>query len=209
MGRVGRFIIFIALMVLGCMVYIQCNAGVVEEPVIAEAIAVTPQVLTQGEEEPEDTFRYYEIPENYTKAGGYFPEEVQRYLLDLCTERELDYPIVVALIERESGYKSNAVGDNGNSYGYGQVYKRWHKKRMAEEGVTDLTDAYGNLRVCTSYLKYIKDRYGDNGSHYMLMVYNMGEPRALKAWGENIYSTEYSRSILQRAEEIQQELARN
>ena len=157
-------------------------------------------------EEPEDNFKYYDIPKEYKETGGDFPEDVQRHLLQLCEERDLDYPTLIALIERESGYKSNAVGDNNNSYGYGQIYKIWHKQRMAEEGVQDLIEPYGNLRVCTSYLKYIKDRYGDKGEHFILMVYNMGEPVALRAWKNGVQSTQYSREILQKAEEIKQDL---
>lgn len=159
------------------------------------------------EEAVEDNgFRYYEIPEKYKENGGYFPEEVQEYLWNLCDERILNYYMVVALIERESGYRSDAVGDSANSYGYGQIFKVFHEERMAEEGVIDLTDPYGNLRVCTSYLQELQLKYGSSGANCILMAYNMGEPRAQEAWNKGIYSTEYSTEILARAQEIEQEL---
>ena len=192
----------IVTFVSACLVSNVANGAVQEEPQPeAEVVTVVAEVT-----EPVDTFKYYEIPKAYKDAGGDFPEDVQRHLLKLCEERDLDYTTVIALIEKESKFKSNAVGDNGNSFGYGQIYKIWHKKRMAEEGVTDLTNPYGNLKVCTSYLKYIKDRYGDKGDHFILMVYNMGEPVALRAWKNGTQSTQYSRDILHRAKEIKQDL---
>ena len=50
-------------------------------------------------------FKLYEIPEEYAREGGCFPEVVQVYLWCLCEQRDIDYYMVVALIERESGYK--------------------------------------------------------------------------------------------------------
>ena len=153
-------------------------------------------------------FKYYKIPNMYTEDGGCFPEVVQAYLWGLCKARGLDYYTVVALIERESGYKYDAVGDAGNSFGYGQIYRIWHLDRMAEECVEDLTDPYGNLRVCTNFLAELEDQYGDSGENCYLMVYNMGEAVAKELWNSGVYSTEYSRGILQRAQEIKQELQR-
>ena len=168
--------------------------------------------VTEESTEPETVvvkeqgFKYYQIPEEYTMYGGSFPEDVQRYLWSQCKERELDYYIAVALIERESGYKSNATGDSGASKGYMQVQEKWHKARMVEEGVTDLYDPYGNIRVALNLFEELQEDYGASGNHCVLMVYNMGAGTAKELWGEGIYSTEYSRRIINRAEEIKQEL---
>ena len=159
-----------------------------------------------GVEVYEQGFKYYQIPDDYAEYGGCLPEVVQVYLWCLCEERGLDYYTVVALIERESGYRWDALGDNGNSYGYCQVQKKWHLERMEEENVQDLMDPYGNLRVATNYLVYLQDKYGSSGTNCVLMAYNMGETRARELWKDGTYSSNYSRGILQRAEEIKQEL---
>ena len=152
-------------------------------------------------------FKLYEIPEEYAREGGCFPEVVQVYLWCLCEQRDLDYYMVVALIERESGYKWDAAGDGGNSVGYMQIGKKWHKERMLEEGVEDLLNPYGNIRVGLNFLQYLNKKYLDNsGANCVLMAYNMGESGARSLWKEGIYSTEYSREVLKRAEEIRQEL---
>ena len=152
-------------------------------------------------------FKLYEIPEEYAREGGCFPEVVQVYLWCLCEQRDIDYYMVVALIERESGYKWDAAGDGGNSVGYMQIGERWHKDRMLEEGVEDLLNPYGNIRVGLNFLQYLNKKYLDNsGANCVLMAYNMGESGARSLWREGIYSTEYSREVLKRADEIRQEL---
>lgn len=160
-----------------------------------------------GSDVYEQGFRYFEIPEEYVRSGGCFPEVVQVYLWGLCKERGLDYYTVVALIERESGYKYDAAGDGGKSVGYLQIGERWHKERMEAEGVTDFYNPYGNIRVGLNFLQEISDKYLDSsGIHCVLMVYNMGESGAKDCWKQGIYSTEYTRAILARAEEIRQEI---
>ncbi len=77
-----------------------------------------------GAEVYEEGFRYYEIPQEYKDAGGCFPEIVQVYLWCECKEYGVDYYTVLALIERESGYHWDKVGDNGNSKGYMQIYEK-------------------------------------------------------------------------------------
>ncbi|WP_418560249.1 transglycosylase SLT domain-containing protein [Hominenteromicrobium sp.] len=159
-----------------------------------------------GAEVYEQGYRYYEIPEEYRNSGGCFPEVVQVYLWSLCREREIDYYMVVAMIERESCYKYDAVGDGGVSIGYLQIGEKWHKDRMEAEEVSDLKDPYGNIRVGLNFLQELSSRYADSGMNCVLMAYNMGESGAKKCWNNGTYSTEYSRGILARAEEIRQEV---
>ena len=160
-----------------------------------------------GVEVTEQGWVYYDIPSSYKLSGGRLPEIAQAYLWKICNEAGVDYYMVLALIERESGYKYDAVGDNGNAKGLMQIQERWHKDRMQEVGATDLHNPYDNMRVGVNFLKEIQDVYLDNsGAHCVLMVYNMGVSGASKLWAEGIYSTNYTRQILQRAEEIKVEL---
>ena len=158
-----------------------------------------------GVELYESGFKYYEIPEEYSREGGCFPEVVQAYLWCLCEQRDIDYYIVVALIERESSYFCTASGDGGASKGYMQIYEKWHKDRMEAEGAENLYIPYDNIRVGLNFLQDLSSR--SNGDyHYILMSYNMGESRCKELNREGIYSSQYSREILQRAQEIEQEL---
>lgn len=160
-----------------------------------------------GSEVYEDGFRYYEIPQEYKDAGGCFPEIVQVYLWCECKEYGVDYYTVLAIIERESGYHWDKVGDNGNSKGYMQIYEKWHIERMEAEGVTDLFNPYQNIRVGLNCLREIQDKYlASSGENCVLMVYNMGESTAKKLWAKDIYSSAYSREVIARAQELRQEL---
>lgn len=159
-----------------------------------------------GSELYESGFKYYQIPEKYTQEGGCFPEVVQAYLWSLCKEREINYYVVVALIERESRYKWYSSGDDGNSKGYMQIYEKWHIDRMEAEGATDLYNPYENIRVGLNFLQELTDGAVNADYHYVLMSYNMGESRAKEFNYKGVYSSEYSTGILWRAQEIQQEL---
>lgn len=160
-----------------------------------------------GAEIYEQGWKYYEIPSSYKMAGGMFPEVAQVYLWSICRDAGVDYYMALALIERESGYRYDATGDNGNSKGLMQVQERFHKDRMKAVNATDLYNPYDNMRVAVHFLKEIQDRYLDNsGAHCVLMVYNMGATGANRLWAEGIYSTAYTRQILQRAQEIKQEI---
>ncbi|MFQ9610158.1 MAG: transglycosylase SLT domain-containing protein [Lachnospira sp.] len=140
-------------------------------------------------------------------AGGCFPEIVQVYLWCECKEYGVDYYTVLAIIERESGYHWDKVGDNGNSKGYMQIYEKWHTERMEAEGVTDLFNPYQNIRVGLNCLREIQDKYlASSGENCVLMVYNMGESTAKKLWAKDIYSSAYSREVIARAQELRQEL---
>lgn len=91
----------------------------------------------QTGEGEEDGFVFYEIPEEYSRTGGYFPEKMQVYTYCVCKQYGVRYFLVVALIEKESGYKFDKVGDDGHSIGYMQIYEECHRDRMERLNVTD------------------------------------------------------------------------
>lgn len=86
-----------------------------------------------------DGFVFYEIPEEYDRTGGYFPEKMQVYTYCVCKRYGVRYDLVVALIEKESGYKFDEVGDDGHSIGYMQIYEEWHKDRTSISQICRLT----------------------------------------------------------------------
>lgn len=100
----------------------------------------------------------YEIPEEYSRTGGYFPEKMQVYTYCVCKQYGVRYDLVVALIEKESGYKFDKVGDDGHSIGYMQIYEEYHRDRMERLNVTDLTNPYQNVLVGIDYLSELIER---------------------------------------------------
>ena len=153
----------------------------------------------------EDGFVFYEIPEEYDRTGGYFPEKMQVYTYCVCKRYGVRYDLVVALIEKESGYKFDEVGDDGHSIGYMQIYEEWHKDRMERLNVTDLRNPYQNVLVGIDYLSELIERYGTVQD--ALAAYNYGEQGAKRnLWKKGIYVYEYNQTIMNRMKEIEEEL---
>lgn len=148
----------------------------------------------------EDGFVFYEIPEEYSRTGGYFPEKMQVYTYCVCKQYGVRYDLVVALIEKESGYKFDKVGDDGHSIGYMQIYEECHRDRMERLNVTDLTNPYQNVLVGIDYLSELIERYGTIQD--ALAAYNYGEQGAKQhLWKNGIYV----RANRERNEEVQQD----
>lgn len=146
---------------------------------------------------------YYEVPREYAIDGGEFSDELQEFTQDLCEERKISYPLVLAMIERETGYRN--VDPNGfGSTGYMQVIQKWHEDRMAKFGVADLLEPKGNITVGIDYLAELSAKYGE--VNMVLMAYNMGESRAKELWEDGIYTSDYADYIVKREAEISLEI---
>lgn len=127
-------------------------------------------------------------------------EDLQIHIISECEARQIDPSVVFAVIETESRYDTDAMGDSGRAYGLMQIQPRWHRERMAELGATDLLDPFQNVSVGIDYLSECIER---NGLEKGLMVYNAGQSGAQRMWFQHgIYSNEYSRKVLEAAQII-------
>lgn len=123
-------------------------------------------------------------------AQGYFRDDVplsyeeQDHLQTACAEFGVDYPLMLALIERETNFR-NITGDDGKSMGYCQIQECWWDGLMEEIGAEDLSDPYDNFRTSCAIMARLTERYGNIRD--ALSAYNTGRP------GE----TEYAASILE------------
>lgn len=159
-----------------------------------------------GIEDVED-FVFYEIPEEYAENGGYFPEKMQIYTKCLCEQYGVSYSLIIAMIERESGYRYDKSGDDGCSFGYMQIYEKWHEDRMERLNCTDLLNPYNNVKVGIDYIAELIEKYGNKQD--ALTAYNYGEKGAQeKMWSKGVYTYSYNQEILQREQEIKEELTK-
>lgn len=149
-------------------------------------------------------FTLYEIPEEYERTGGYFPEKMQIYTYCVCRQYGVSYELVIAMIERESGYIFDEVGDDGNSIGYMQIYESCHKDRMERLGCNDLKNPYQNIIVGVDYLAELLEKYDTRDA---LAAYNYGAKGAREhLWSNGIHLYDYNREIMKRMTEIEEEL---
>lgn len=153
----------------------------------------------------DDGFTFYEIPEEYQRSGGSLPESIQRHLYAECEKNGIRYAIGLGLIEQESGYKPDAVGEDGDS-GYTQWIPRYQIDSMEEIGLSDPLDPEGNITIGIRQLGELQKKYDGNEAK-ALTAYNSG----CKGAYENYFSagqeaSPYAKAILKRAARIEQEL---
>lgn len=185
---------------------IHKSGGMTESDVMQEETGVFDSVSTDYGDEIEG-FVFYQIPEEYAIYGGYLPEKVQKYIYCLCKQEGVRYALILAMIERESAYRYDRIGDDGASLGYMQIMQKWHEDRMEELGADDLLNPYQNIRVGVDYIGELIEQYGTIQD--ALTVYNYGAAGAKEhLWSKGIYTYAYNEGIMKRMKEIEEELAR-
>lgn len=128
--------------------------------------------------------------------------ELQSYIIRLCEQYRIPPELVLAVIEKESGCDAAATGDSGNSQGLMQIQLRWHKERMARLECSDLYDPWQNVTVGIDFLAELLSQY--QTVEMALMVYNAGATGAQEMWFcQGIYSNEYSRTVLEIAQRLE------
>lgn len=126
--------------------------------------------------------------------------ELQKHIVDTCGEYGIVPEIVFAMIDQESDFDANAMGDSGNSYGLLQIQQRYHKGRMEKLGCTDLLDPYQNVQVGVDYLAELYGKYGD--IEMALVAYNCGVTGAKETYFDHgQYWSVYSQEALEQADE--------
>ena len=158
-----------------------------------------PATVTQAEEpaapevpkEPERT--YYDVP---------LSKGLQDIIIDTASGRGVDPALVLAVIEKESGYNPDAAGDNGRSQGLMQIWRSFHEKRMEKLGAVNLYDPKDNVLVGIDILAEKLEKYED--AEKALIAYNAGDAGAKKHYfAKGVYSNGYSQAVLKIAEKIQ------
>ena len=110
---------------------------------------------------------------------------IKEYIKIECAKRNLDYRIIYSVIEQESKWNEDAIGDNGDSLGLMQIQSRWHKNRMDNLGVSNLLDPYQNVLVGIDIIDELISKYGLYGG---LAAYNTGSPSGYSQNSENVIS---------------------
>ena len=121
------------------------------------------------------------------------PEEEQEFVFYLCSGYNMDFTLVMALIEHESHFDPDAVSKT-NDYGYMQINIQNHEWLTETLGHTDYTDPYQNIRAGVFVLRKLFERYQD--VELVLMAYNMGENGAGRLWDKGVFRTDYTQEIL-------------
>lgn len=131
-------------------------------------------------------------------------KETQEFIYCLSYGYNIDFSLVMALIETESGFNVEAVSRT-NDYGLMQINQanhEWLKERLS---ITDFLDAKQNIRAGVFVLRKLFEQNGGDVNK-ILMAYNLGQAGAEKLWKQGIHSTAYSEKIIKRQIEFQKQL---
>ncbi|MCD7763687.1 MAG: lytic transglycosylase domain-containing protein [Lachnospiraceae bacterium] len=156
----------------------------------------------------EDTLEgwwHYDIPEEYEQTGGYLPDAVQVYTYALCTQNNIDYAMVLAIIEAESGYKWDAVSKTG-ALGYMQVVPSYHSERLSiPQSDEAFINPYLNIGAGISFLVELSERF--DSQEMVLTAYHYGVTGSYRDyWNKGATDSPYSDEVLEIAQRIQSQL---
>lgn len=128
-------------------------------------------------------------------------EGTQRFIFYICKGYNLDWTLVLAIIEQESSYQADLISDTGD-YGLMQINQVNHEWLHETIGVTDFLDPTWNIRSGVFILRKLFEKYED--PTLVLMAYNLGEQGAETLWEKGIFETNYTQSVLSIQDRINQ-----
>lgn len=165
--------------------------GICEEDVLEQVVVESFTAKIPFEECKDDGALYFDVPLDH---------KLQDHIFALCEEKGIDPAIIIAMIDKESKFDIDIIGDKGKSYGLMQIQPRWHKERMEELGVTDLLDPYQNVTVGIDILAELLE--SGESLEWALMAYNGGHSYANRLIAEGRLST-YASTVIENASELE------
>ena len=144
----------------------------------------------------------WEVSNDFRQLDVDMDYDLQEFIYCLCRSYNMDFTFVMAVIEQESNFKPNIVSETGD-YGLMQINSQNFDELTEITGVTDYLDPYQNVIVGCYILHELFEKYDE--PHKVLMAYNFGEYGAPKLWERGIYSSEYSRSVIDRQNKLKGE----
>lgn len=165
--------------------------GICEEDVSEQVVVESFTAEIPFEECKDDGTLYFDVPLDH---------KLQDHIFALCEEKCIDPAIIIAMIDKESKFDIDIIGDKGKSYGLMQIQPRWHKERMEELGVTDLLDPYQNVTVGIDILAELLE--SGKSLEWALMAYNGGHSYANRLTAEGRLST-YASTVIEIASELE------
>ena len=119
--------------------------------------------------------------------------ELQEYTWLMCKTYDVDWYLVMAVMQRESGYRADTISKT-NDYGLMQINKINHQRLSEILGITDFLDPEQNIHAGVYMLSNLFEKYGD--VNLVLMAYNMGEGGAGKLWNKDIFTSKYTQNVI-------------
>ena len=149
-------------------------AGMMVAVIVAVAAAVMMMII------PVKAAENYEVYEDVDLSA-----EEQITLQRVCDEDDVCYEFALAMIESESRFQKDALGDRGRSVGYFQINKaNW--QRWKDKGL-DVYEPMDNLQIGVHMLHELAEKYTD--PYEVIICYKAGEGRGKKLYEAGKFKT--------------------
>jgi soluble lytic murein transglycosylase-like protein len=157
----------------------------------------------------EETLHIIQSPITYERTAAplydiALSQELQTFTYDMCRLYGIEehYELILAVMWHESNFDAAAISST-DDYGLMQINKCNHKEPREILGVVDFLDPESSITCGVHIFSNILRKYDDYNQ--VLMVYNMGQSGAARAWGRGIYKSVYSSEVLLKLEKIYKE----
>lgn len=164
---------------------------------------VEPSIPQEDAEESANTTTTATLPAMYE----YIPLDtnLKEFIYLSAIKANIPPEIMFALAYRESSFNPNNISGT-NDHGLFQINAcnfEWMAKVFNcsyEEVVNSIYDPYFNTQCAIYILTNYRDNYTNENWHHVLMRYNLGPSGASKKFKEGMYTTAYTRKIMEYAE---------
>ena len=112
-------------------------------------------------------------PEEWVKYPVPLDDALQQFITQEAIDKGVAPSLVFAIIEKESNFDPNCIGDNGNSFGLMQIWASEHTERCHRLNATNLLDPYQNVMVGIDFLAELLDM---GSLEWALEFYSGGNP---------------------------------
>ena len=155
---------------------------------------IKPQEVPKSAQCEKEEVIYFDVPLSH---------ELQDFIFAECETYNIAPAIIISMIEHESQYQADAIGDKGNSIGLMQIQPKWHEERMRRLGCMDLLNPYENIKVAIDFIVELRNINSELA--WVLMAYNGGQAHADKHAEAGTIS-DYAAYVINRSRELQQSI---
>lgn len=178
-----------ALLLIGLFVLLLTTVPDISEPISCDSYAAQKEAIERlSNANEEDYLLDSKVAKKYQKIA-----------YEMSCKYDVDFPLVLALIEIESGAKADVISTT-NDYGLMQINECNHRWLSDRLGTKDFLEPRENIEAgCYMLARYFKvyDRTSE-----VLMAYNLGGKKANELIRNGIHETEYSKKIMEREKEM-------
>lgn len=167
-----------------------------EPPAFQQASSVVADLSTEYmTTSVESTVQEYITEAESFEAYSFIPlsADLQMSIYAACTDYEIAYDLILAVIKTESEFDAAAIGDSGNAYGLMQIQPRWWDWLAVEKRLTDYrTDPVQNAALGIAILSLLLDENAGDLDK-ALIAYNGGADYPAKVYANYEWVAERTR----------------